>query len=140
MIVVISCSRRKAHDPLPAIELYRGNHFGMRREIARLMTTDDNIYIISALHGLLRAKQIVARYDQPMDETSSLTKETIREQAKRLRISNYPVAFIGSEKYLELIEGVFPSVLNIMPPGLPMLDRQEFMQQLMERLANNVSN
>lgn len=140
MIVVITCSGHKASEPMPAIDLYRGNHYSMARDIARLLTDDDNIYIMSALHGLLPAKQVVAPYEQPMDETSPVTKERIVQQAKRLRINNFPVIFIGGDNYLRLIEGVFPVVHDIMPPGGTFYKQKDFMFKLRERLTKNVTH
>ncbi len=82
--VVIPCGGSKLETAAPAAELYTGSMFKDALNTARTMTTDDNIRILSALHGLIKLSDIVAPYDVKMGDADSITNDKLRRQVEWL--------------------------------------------------------
>lgn len=79
-LVIIPCGGAKQTQPAPAAELYVGSMFADTLRTARTMTTDDNIRILSAKHGLISLDQIVEPYDLKIGQAGSVTSATLNDQ------------------------------------------------------------
>jgi hypothetical protein len=64
MIGIIACSARKASTMTAARDLYRGTLFSYARRY--LESRGCEIYILSALHGLVAGDQILEPYDRKL--------------------------------------------------------------------------
>ena len=72
-LVVIPCGASKLPTAAPAAELYTGSMFQDALRTARTMTTDDNIRILSAKHGLVRLDHVLEPYEMKMNHKDSVT-------------------------------------------------------------------
>ncbi|RKS07040.1 hypothetical protein DFP74_2692 [Nocardiopsis sp. Huas11] len=66
-LVIVGCSREKKSAPAPALSLYEG--WGvppLRARVGSYREYRQRVMILSARHGLLRAEETVAPYDQAM--------------------------------------------------------------------------
>lgn len=96
-IVVIPCGGKKLDKPAPAAELYIGSMFADTLRTARHMTSDENIRILSAKHGLITLDQIIEPYDVTMGDTDCVSMDKLRDQITELH-ENYSL-----HDYLSLI-------------------------------------
>jgi hypothetical protein len=72
-LVIIPCGASKLPTAAPAAELYTGSMFQDALRTARTMTTDDNIRIFSAKHGLVRLDHVLEPYEMKMAHKESVT-------------------------------------------------------------------
>lgn len=80
-IALIPCGAAKADETCAAADLYTGSTFRMQLAAATSEACEaDEVYIISALHGLLPLDAVVAPYDVKMGDPGSVTAETIAAQ------------------------------------------------------------
>jgi hypothetical protein len=82
---VIPCGGAKTDRPVPARDLYTGSMFRHTLNAALAMADGDDaqVLILSAEHGLLRLDDVVAPYDQRMDQPGAVDADTITCQAVR---------------------------------------------------------
>ena len=83
-IVIIPCGGAKLGAPAPAAELYTGSMFRDTLTTARAMTTENNIYILSALHGLIALDKVVAPYDVKMGSGDEVTDGLVADQLEQI--------------------------------------------------------
>jgi len=69
-IALISCGKSKRRESAPAHQLYTGTLFQKSLAYARHIKADE-IYILSALHGLLELTQEIAPYEKTLNRISS---------------------------------------------------------------------
>lgn len=137
MIVILGCGSSKHDKGMPAIDLYKGGNFSLRRSLARDLVDDRRIFILSAKFGLIRSSQVIQPYDLRLGDEGSVTKQRVASQARRLRISNYPAIFLGGSDYYDLCREAFVRVESILPKAI--IHRQHlFMARLRERLENGI--
>jgi hypothetical protein len=72
-MVIIPCGAAKLSHPAKAAELYTGSMFADALRTARSMTTDENIRILSAKHGLVRLDHVLDPYEMKMSDKGSVT-------------------------------------------------------------------
>ena len=82
-IVLVSCSASKSPESSPARELYTGTLFKESLAYAEKLQPDA-IFILSALHGLVRPDQLIA----PYNVTLSPVSKKIRARQPDLRVLN----------------------------------------------------
>ena len=77
---------------------------------ARAMTTEKNIYILSALHGLIALDQIVEPYDLKMGQRGSVQTTTLETQLAELLPSTeaFVIDALLPKAYAEALENAFP--------------------------------
>jgi hypothetical protein len=63
-IGLVGCGKAKADKPTEASALYTGNLFKAALKYARF--TNDHVFILSALHEIVRLDQVVGPYDRTM--------------------------------------------------------------------------
>ena len=88
-IVIIPCGGAKLPHAAPAAELYTGSMFKDALRTARTMTADQNIFILSAMHGLVALDETLEPYDLKMGQTGSVSLRTIRYQLAGIYASHY---------------------------------------------------
>lgn len=76
-MVIIPCSFTKAREARPAAELYQGAFFTAALMAARSEVADDDIFILSAKHGLLALTDVVEPYDVAMGDAGSITDDEL---------------------------------------------------------------
>lgn len=72
-LVIIPCGASKLPTAAQAAELYTGSMFQDALRTARTMTTDDNIRIFSAMHGLVRLDHVLQPYEMKISHKESIT-------------------------------------------------------------------
>lgn len=117
--VVLACGAQKLPTAAPALELYTGPLFGSARRWALSVTSRDRIFVLSALHGLVGADQVLEPYDQRIKPTRE-TVDRLVDQAAELDLYAGPLYFAGGELYrLTLILAGLDvrAVAHVLPPG-----------------------
>ncbi len=101
-IVIIPCGGAKLTTPAPARELYIGSMFRDQLATALTMTEEENIFILSAKHGLIALDTIVEPYDLKMGQKNTVATETLAAQVDAIMPKNetYIIDYkTGSAKY-----------------------------------------
>jgi cytoplasmic iron level regulating protein YaaA (DUF328/UPF0246 family) len=109
-IVIIPCGGAKLETPAPARDLYTGSMFRDTLTTARAMTTENNIYILSALHGLIALDQIVEPYDLKMGQRGSVQTTTLETQLASIlpRTESFVIDALLPKAYNEALENACP--------------------------------
>jgi hypothetical protein len=83
-LVIIPCGGAKLTQPAPAADLYIGSMFADTLRTARTMTSDENIRILSAKHGLVKLDTILEPYDVKMGDAQSVSMDKLRDDISEL--------------------------------------------------------
>jgi hypothetical protein len=83
-LVIIPCGGAKLTEPAPAADIYIGSMFADTLRTARTMTSDENIRILSAKHGLMKLDEIVEPYNVKMGDADSISADDLRDQVTEL--------------------------------------------------------
>jgi len=83
-IVIIPCGGAKLESSAPAADLYVGSMFQDTIKTARTMTEEENIFILSAKHGLIALGQIVEPYDVKMGSGDEVTDGLVADQLEEI--------------------------------------------------------
>lgn len=105
-IVVIPCGAAKAPEATEARNLYTGSMFAHALAAALDITegNEENVLILSALHGLLRLTDIVAPYDVKMGDAGSVTAATVADQMIALDITDADIFTLLPSAYLTVLD------------------------------------
>ena len=105
-IVIIPCGGAKLTTPAPARELYIGSMFRDQLATALTMTDEENIFILSAKHGLIALDTIVEPYDLKMGQKNTVATETLAAQVDAIMPKNetYIIDALLPKKYAEALE------------------------------------
>jgi hypothetical protein len=102
-LVIIPCGGAKLTESAPAAELYIGSMFADTLRTARTMTSDENIRILSAKHGLVKLDTILEPYDVKMGDNGSIPNHLLALQAHELKKkaspSTYELHLLLPKKY-----------------------------------------
>jgi hypothetical protein len=109
-IILITCGKSKATRPCAAKDLYIGNAFRSNWRWASSVFPENQIYIISAKFGLLRASQIIPPYELKMGSPGSVNASLIQCQAIALGIDQRRVCFIGGDTYFDIAKTVWSDI------------------------------
>lgn len=117
-MVFIACSSKKHPRKTKAKELYTSTLFKLSLAFARTLQPD-NIFILSAKHGLVELEQELKPYEQTLN-TMPVHKvknwaENVREQmeTKGIDFKNDEIVFLAGEKYRKYI---LPHLQNVYVP------------------------
>ena len=66
-VALISCGKRKAAHPAPARDLYQGDLFRKSLRYAEEVLEADEMFILSAKHGLVALDEVIAPYEQTLN-------------------------------------------------------------------------
>jgi hypothetical protein len=102
-IGIVSCGATKAAEPTEARHLYTSSTF--RGALAAAEAQCDQVFIISALHGLISPDEIIEPYDVKMGDPGSITIEEIAAQARIFEGTDI-YAFTPAA-YFEIIDEAF---------------------------------
>ena len=112
-LLILSCSqrKRKAQEPLPAIERYDGPSFLTLRRFLRECPQGAeglDVHILSAAYGLIPGERPISWYDQKMDlsraiELQPQVNQTFSELLGNHRYSS--ICFVLGKTYLKAFEG-----------------------------------
>jgi hypothetical protein len=81
-VYVVPCGAEKLDKPARARDLYVGSMFKMALRSAGVQE-DGEIFILSALHGLLHPNDVIEPYDMKMGDRGSVSSATVRRQARK---------------------------------------------------------
>lgn len=70
-VALISCGKRKASHPAPARELYQGDLFRKSLRYSEEVLEADEVFILSAKHGLVALDEVIAPYEQTLNRMPS---------------------------------------------------------------------
>jgi len=105
-IVLISCCSKKLDVPAPAGELYTSVLF--KKSLAFAKTFADEIYVLSARHGLVPLDEVVTPYDESLNDKKATEVRTWATAVeKELPHGNYTY-LAGAKYYRYLPEGNTP--------------------------------
>ena len=104
--VIIPCGGAKLETSAQAADIYIGSMFSDTLRTARTMTSEENIRILSAKHGLIALDTIVEPYDLKMGQKGSVTSETLAGQLAEMLPKNetYIIDALLPKKYAEALE------------------------------------
>jgi hypothetical protein len=113
-LVIISCGAKKIDKPSPAMDLYIGSYFKMALRFAKAHTSIDNIRILSAKYGLIKATDVIAPYEMRITDMRAATVPLIISQAKSLGdYGRSDVLVVAGKDYNYVIKSVFPNSKNV---------------------------
>lgn len=81
-VALIACSSQKLEHPAPALDLYQGALFKKSRAYAERRGVDA-IFILSAKHGLVPAKQVIAPYNETLNEKGAREIQAWADRVRR---------------------------------------------------------
>ena len=109
MIVIVPCGDIKASHTTTAENMYIGKYHKFAMRYARHVAPRENIYILSAKHGLMMLDKVIEPYNLKMGDLGSIGAYTIRQQAIQFNILNESVIALGGKKYSLMVKHVWPS-------------------------------
>ena len=126
-IVVIPCGGAKLTHPAPAAELYTGSMFQDALRTARMLTSDSDIFILSARYGLVTLDQILEPYDIKMGDAGSIHVDDVRLQADWYNIDDPYVSALLPKSYFKMLDNslAFPYKLANMYAGCAGIGHQK---------------
>lgn len=136
-IILIACAAKKREVPAPARDLYLSPLFVKSLAYADALQPD-GIYILSAKHGLIEQRQVVAPYDETLNGKRTAAVRAWAERVlNQLKVHTHPetdrftiLAGMNYRKYLA------PHLADVSVPleGLPIGKQLQRLDQL-NRLA-----
>lgn len=129
---MIQCGKSKRAGTYPARLLYTGLYFRLLLAIADRLTTPDNIYILSAKHGLVRADEPILSYDLrlsdlPNDQIESWRASVAWDIKQKVREGVQPI-YVTGEFYRRGLPGI-----SVIPEGLGMGEQISYLKRILKR-------
>ncbi|MEM9987704.1 MAG: DUF6884 domain-containing protein, partial [Bacteroidota bacterium] len=125
--VLLCSANRKAPQPAPAIELYRSEFFRLGRSYAWSLEPQQ-LFILSALHGLVPADQELKPYAETMSELGRgevglWADGIVQALAEQIHLPQHEVIVLGLRRFAapilkQLPHGQAPLVGMTMPQAL----------------------
>jgi hypothetical protein len=111
-VALIGCGKSKRMERSRASELYTGRLF--RAAYAHALTVADDVYILSALHGLLSPHEEVDPYDFSMTKMLPHHRSEWGEKVVSILLMQYPmtklsIVFLAGRQY---VDPVFKAALT----------------------------
>ena len=111
-IVFIGCVKSKLDVKSKAKDLYVSPLFRGSLKYARSLTTEDNIFILSALYGLVPLNKEIEPYELTLNKMNKKDRTTwynmVKEQMKEENIDfDNTAVFLTGKTYLEGLDDVF---------------------------------
>lgn len=131
MIVVVACGKAKRDYRTAACDMYTGSLHRMGLRWAESVAPASNIYILSALYGIVGHDEFIDPYDLRLGQPGSITADQLDVPDER------PLFMVGGADYVRLIREVEPDVR--VPFGKEAGHRgQGYMMQAMKRSMGHV--
>lgn len=106
-IALIACCGKKLHQPAPAIDLYQSPLF--KKSVAWAKQNCDQIFILSAKHGVLGEMEVIDPYDQTLSAMTADERKVWSDNVSRklyeLRENRFFV--LAGKNYCEWVTDVF---------------------------------
>jgi len=136
MKVFISCVAKKKNVPALVKDIYISSLFTKSLDYARTLTSDENIFILSAKHGVLKLNDYIEPYDQTLNTMNQSSREEwyskVAVQLKRMDHDfKEPTCILAGKRYYDGIIHLFQNV-QLPLDGLMLGQRLQFL--------NNVKN
>lgn len=116
-LLVQSCSatKNKVEKPTPALEVYDGYFYQIIKKARRenQISSDIDLRILSAKHGLLHPMEDITYYDEKMTDAKaeSLQDEVIHDLNREIEKNGYDYVVLNMGKsYLAAVDGLKQSV------------------------------
>jgi hypothetical protein len=129
-IALISCGKTKRPEASPAADLYTSPLF--RMSLRHAVQTCDDLFILSAKHGLVEPQAVLAPYNFTMaDMTAAQRVAWGRAVAKRLGpLGNNTLVIYAGESYIEPIRRAAPTWKIEAPlAGLGLFERLSWLKR-----------
>lgn len=130
-IALISCGKSKRRESAPAHQLYTGALFQKSLAYARHMKADE-IYVLSALHGLLELTQDIAPYEKtlngmPYGEVAQWTDRVLVQLRARTNLATDRFVILAGKTYRSRL---VPHLTNVELPldGLRLGEQLRFLK------------
>ncbi len=115
MLVFIGCGKKKNYLTCEAKNMYLGNYFSTCLQYAKTLTSENNIYILSAKYGVLHLNDIISPYNFTLNEATKEQytewKNKVLNQFKVLNITGKEeVTFLCGKNYYKELLSYFGNV------------------------------
>jgi hypothetical protein len=134
-IVLISCVSQKLSQRAKVKDLYVSTLFKLNLEYAKKLEPDD-IFILSAKHGLLSLEQEIEPYEQtlnnmPAQEVKQWANQVLEEICKKCSIDETTFIFLAGERYRRYL---LPHLMDVQIPlkGLGIGKQLQKLKELIE--------
>jgi hypothetical protein len=109
-IVLIMCGNHKCNHRAKVIDLYKSDRYKLSIKYGKLITDENNIFVLSAKHGLLSLNQEIEPYDKSLYKMSPTEKEewserVITQLRKYTDANNDRYIFLADDTYCEYLSG-----------------------------------
>ena len=115
MRVFISCVSKKKDCTCEAKDLYNSTYFDYCLKYARTLTDDKNIYILSALYGVLELTDIISPYEKTLNKMCKSERVEWANRVKNQFVDKNikhddEVTILAGKRYYENILDYFDKV------------------------------
>jgi len=138
-ICLISCVKSKNEGSHKAGELYCGQLYTGHLKYAKSLGFEENdIYILSAKHGLLSFNDIIEPYEKTLNnmkksERNKWAKNTLNQIKSKFNILDTEFTILAGKNYYENLEPFLPNVnLPKELKGLPIGKRVQMLNSLVK--------
>jgi len=109
--VIISCGKTQLDTQklVPLYDLYTGRQTRLKIRLARAITSDENIYVISGKLGLVPLAFKAKCYDS---NNRMPDRKVVEKQIKNYKLKN-SVFYIGQRKYFRFLQKLIPDIHNL---------------------------
>lgn len=105
---ILSCGAKKRDQISYAINLYTGSFFIAQKNWAlKKASSKNDIFILSAKHGLISHDKIIAPYDLKMGNKGCVSVDFVKIQAKKMGLIDEIIVSPAGENYRKIISSVF---------------------------------
>lgn len=113
MIVIITCGKQKlrTNTPVPLAQLYNSRLGQGKIQLARKITTDDKIYILSGVLGLVPLQSTSSWYDS---QNKLPNRTLLKSQVAKYDLQDN-ILFIGQKLYFNVLVKFYPNLQNLIP-------------------------
>ena len=134
-IALISCSKKKATHSAPAFQLYSSPLF--RLSLAYATQQADDIFILSALHGLVSKDTILNPYnttltDLTTEEQKEWAERVHTQLAKQFDLQTTTFLILAGAQYEKHLIPLLPHIIRPLR-GLPLGKRLSFLKAASDR-------
>jgi hypothetical protein len=105
-VFIVPCGDKKLPHAAPARDLYTGSQFRYVFPLADAAArrTGGEVFILSALHGLVEPDRVLEPYNKKMGDSSSITARQLAEQVRELGLARRDVYAFLARPYYERLE------------------------------------
>ena len=108
-VFIVPCGNEKLSHAAPARDLYTGSQFRYVFPLAEAAAerTGGEVFILSALHGLVEPDRVLKPYNKKMGDPGSITARQLAEQVRSLGLVGREVYAFLARPYYERLESAF---------------------------------